>query len=94
MPTETQKQAFGQLIRSLNYGPCEYIIFSFLDPDQEEMIKSRLNFYQVLRRKNGQMMAEVRVDTRRGRKMYRTTVDEEDAIGILNRFLKQTRFLM
>ena len=87
-PTEAQKRAFGQLIRALNYGPGEYIIFSFLDSDVGEKEQIGLVFYQVLRRKNGQIMAEMRLDTKEGRKMYRITVDEDEAIVILNKILE------
>ena len=86
-PTEAQKQAFGQLIRALNYGPGEYIIFSFLNSDKGEKEQIGIVFYQVLRRKNGQIMAELRLDTKGGRKMYRITVDEDEAVAILNRIL-------
>ena len=87
-PTEAQKRAFGQLIRALNDGPGEYIIFSFLDADKGEKEQIGLVFYQVLRRKDGRILAEMRLDTKDGRKMYRITVDEDEAVEILNRILE------
>lgn len=90
-PTEEQKRAFAQAIRSLNYCPGEYIIFSFLDSDKGEKEQIGLVFYQVLRRKNGQILAEVRLDTKDGRKLYRITVDEDEAVAILNRILETNK---
>ena len=87
-PTEAQKEAFGQLIRALNPVPCEFIIFSFLDSDKKEKEQIGLVFYQVLRRKNGKILVEIRLDTKNGRKIYRITVDEDEAVEILNRILE------
>ena len=87
-PTDAQKRAFGFLIRALNYGPGEYIIFSFLDSDKREKEQTGLVFCQMLRKKNGQIIVEIRLDTKDGRKMYRTSVDEEEAVAILNRILE------
>ena len=92
-PTEAQKEAYGQLIRALNPVPCEFIIFSFLDSDKKEKEQIGLVFYQVLREKDGQIRTEIRLDTKDGRKMYRITVDEEDAIAILNKILETNEVL-
>lgn len=87
-PTEAQKRAFGQLIRALNCGPGEYITFSFLDSDKGEKQQIGLVFYRVLRRKDGRILAEIRLDTKDGRKMYRTAVEEDETAAILNRILE------
>lgn len=87
-PTEAQKLAFGQLIQALNCRPGEFIVFSFLDSDKGEKEQIGLVFYQVLRLKDGRILAEMRLDTKDGRKMYRIVVDEEEAAAILNRILE------
>lgn len=88
-PTEAQKQTYGDMIRAMRPLPCEYIIFSFLDADKGEKEQIGLVFYQVTREKDGQIVAEIRLDTKDGRTMYRIHADDDQAIGTLKCILDQ-----
>ena len=59
-----------------------------MDAEKEDKEQIGLVFYQVLRKKDGWIMAEIRLDTKKGREMYRITVDEDEACAILDRILE------
>ena len=82
-PTDAQKRCFAGMIRALEHKPCEYIIFTFLDADKEDGEQLGVVFLQMLRKKDGRIMAELRLDTKDGRRMYRNTVEEDEAAAIL-----------
>ena len=90
-PTEAQRKLYAGLIRSMEYLPEEYIIFDFLDPNKGECEQIGLVFYQVIRRKDGRILAEIRLDTKAGRKMYRLYCDDDHAVGILNDLLMHNK---
>ncbi len=87
-PTDAQKETYGHMIRSLRALPCEYIIFSFLDSDPKDGQQIGLVFYQVMRRRDGRILTEIRLDTRERRKLYRINVDDDRAVGMLMRILE------
>lgn len=86
-PTEEQKKVYEQMIRSLRPLPSEYIIFDFLDADKKDKEQIGLVFFQVCREKDGKIDAEMRLDTKQGRKMYGIDVDDDQAIGFLRQML-------
>ena len=87
-PTEAQRQTFGQMIRALRDLPLEYAEFFFLDEDKGDKEQIGLVYYRVSRNEDGTITAGLRLDTRNGRRVYVTTMDEDGAIAILERILK------
>ena len=87
-PTDAQMRCFARMIRALEHKPCEYVIFTFLDADKADGEQTGAVFFQVLRKKDGRVMAELRLDTSDGRRMYRTAVDDDEAAAILSGILR------
>ena len=90
-PDATLAGTYGELIHSLRALPCEYIIFSFLGTDKGAKNKPGLAFYQVTRERDGRIDAEMRLDSREGRRMYRWYMDDQQAVDILNQILQEGR---
>ena len=86
-PTETQLKSFEYMIRGLRDLPSEHIVFTFMNPDKKDCEQLGLVFYQVVRGSEDAVIAEIRLDTKEGRKMYRLRTDEDQAITILNQII-------
>lgn len=83
-PTAQQLVNYEQMIRNLRYLPGEHLIFDFLDADKEDCEQIGLVFYQVCRAKDHSIHAEIRMDTKDGRRLYRTFCEEDGAVAILD----------
>ena len=86
-PTIKQCTMYDGLIRTMRILPGEYIIFDFMNANKEDCEQIGLVFYQVTRDKDGSIVAEIRLDTKTGRKMYRLFCDDDCAVNILNEIL-------
>ena len=86
-PTEAQLRSFEYMIRGLRDLPYEHIMFTFMDPDKKDCEQMGLVFYQLIRGEEGSIIAEIRLDTKEGRKMYGLRTDEDQTIAILNQII-------
>ena len=86
-PTEKQLKSFEYMIRGLRDLPYEHIMFTFMDPEKKDCEQLGLVFCQVVRGSEGAVIAQIRLDTKEGRKMYRLRTDEDQAIAILNQII-------
>ena len=55
--------------------------------DKKDCEQLGLVFYQVVRGREDAVIAEIRLDTKEGRKMYRLRTDIDQAIAILNQII-------
>lgn len=83
-PTDVQLKSYEYMIRALRCLPFERIVFTFMNPHKKDCEQLGLVFYQVTRGKQDAIVAEIRLDTKEGRKMYRLLTDDDRAITILN----------
>jgi len=86
-PSMPQRELYAGMIRAMRPLPYEYIIFEFMDSDKGDCEQIGLVFYQVTRERDGRILAEIRLDTRDGRRMYRLYCDDDVAVGILGDIL-------
>ena len=86
-PTAEQRRIYAAMIRRLQPLPGEYVIFSFLDSDAEDGEQTGLVFYQATRERDGRILAELRLDTRTCRTMYRLLCGDDRAAGVLEEIL-------
>ncbi len=86
-PTDAQLKAFEYMIRSLRDLPYEHVCFTFRDPDKGDREQIGLVFFQAVRGPQNTIVSEMRVDTKKGRKMYRIRTDEDQAIAFLNEII-------
>ena len=83
-PTEKQLENFTRLICDLQCLPCEHVTFIFMNPNKGDCEQIGLVFYQVARCSDNAIIAEIRLDTKEGRKMFRLRTDEARAVAVLN----------
>ena len=86
-PTDAQLQAYAHMIRALRDLPYEHIVFTFMNPDRNDREQLGLVFYQLARAGEDAVVAEVRLDTKKGRRMYRLETNEDRAAAILNEII-------
>ncbi len=86
-PTEKQLKSFEYMIRGLRDLPYEHIVFIFMDPSKNDCEQLGPVFYQVVRGREDAVIAEIRLDTKEGRKMYRLETDEDRAVAIMNEII-------
>ena len=86
-PTDVQLKSYEYMVRALRDLPFERIVFTFMNPHKKDFEQLGLVFYQVVRRKQDSIVAEIRLDTKEGRKMYRLVTDDDRAIAILHEII-------